>query len=223
MGLRGDPDAGIFAVFDGHCGTEVSRFAARYLVGQCGRIQGIIKSALMHTHTHTRSFIDHSPDVYAHVLAIQLVCMRLQPGQLERTHGWSEGDVGRGLHDTFLRIDQACTVQLNGPRFLLIGRSHRLGLKFSLGFQSIVLIELGLRSVLSQMGCLFCLSINFLHSPASRDLRPTWLVVVLHRAVQSVDPCATTSACTSCRWASPGVVTCRCAQLRAAASESQSP
>ena len=32
MGLEGDPDAAIFAVFDGHCGNEVSRFAARYLV-----------------------------------------------------------------------------------------------------------------------------------------------------------------------------------------------
>lgn len=32
IGLTDDPDAGIFAVFDGHCGSEVSRFAARYLV-----------------------------------------------------------------------------------------------------------------------------------------------------------------------------------------------
>jgi protein phosphatase 1G len=59
-GLRDDPDAGVFAVFDGHCGSEVSRFAARYL-----------------------------------------------PGQLERTQGWAEGDVKRGLRDTFLRLDQA--------------------------------------------------------------------------------------------------------------------
>lgn len=59
-GLRDDPDAGVFAVFDGHCGSEVSRFAARYL-----------------------------------------------PGQLERTQGWEEGDVKRGLRDTFLRLDQA--------------------------------------------------------------------------------------------------------------------
>lgn len=51
MGLRGDPDAGIFAVFDGHCGTEVSRFAARYLVGQCKRIQGIHQECL-DAHTH---------------------------------------------------------------------------------------------------------------------------------------------------------------------------
>ena len=30
----------------------------------------------------------------------------LQPGQLERTQGWAEGDVKRGLRDTFLRLDQ---------------------------------------------------------------------------------------------------------------------
>ncbi len=32
VGLEGDPEAAVFAVFDGHCGNEVSRFAARYLV-----------------------------------------------------------------------------------------------------------------------------------------------------------------------------------------------
>lgn len=31
---------------------------------------------------------------------------QLQPGQLERTQGWAEGDVKRGLRDTFLRLDQ---------------------------------------------------------------------------------------------------------------------
>mmetsp|Transcript_9431 Transcript_9431/g.28369 ORF Transcript_9431/g.28369 Transcript_9431/m.28369 type:complete len:793 (-) Transcript_9431:419-2797(-) len=60
LGLEGDPNAGVFAVFDGHCGHEVSRFAARYLAGQ-----------------------------------------------LEKTQGWGEGDIPRGLRDTYLRLDQA--------------------------------------------------------------------------------------------------------------------
>lgn len=32
IGLAGDPNAAFFAVFDGHAGSEVSRFAARYVV-----------------------------------------------------------------------------------------------------------------------------------------------------------------------------------------------
>jgi serine/threonine protein phosphatase PrpC len=32
IGLQGDPDAALFAVFDGHCGSEVAQFAARYVV-----------------------------------------------------------------------------------------------------------------------------------------------------------------------------------------------
>lgn len=40
IGLQGDPDAALFAVFDGHCGSEVAQFAARYVVSQLERTQG---------------------------------------------------------------------------------------------------------------------------------------------------------------------------------------
>ena len=105
-GLRDDPDAGVFAVFDGHCGSEVSRFAARYLVS-AGTQQ-------LH-HLHIRAVVlwlckwimrACRPRVDQGSTSNSYVPFHLQPGQLERTQGWAEGDVKRGLRDTFLRLDQ---------------------------------------------------------------------------------------------------------------------
>jgi hypothetical protein len=105
-GLRDDPDAGVFAVFDGHCGSEVSRFAARYLVS--------VGTQQLH-HLHIRAVVlwlckwimrACRPRVDQGSTSNSYVPFHLQPGQLERTQGWAEGDVKRGLRDTFLRLDQ---------------------------------------------------------------------------------------------------------------------